>query len=67
MLQEGASSAAAAVSLFVILRSVWWTCRLESGALKHSVEDDFDPDGMGIALNLSMNYEVARPSASAWQ
>lgn len=31
---------------------------MDSGALKHSVEDDFDPDGMAIALNLSMNYEV---------
>lgn len=30
--------------------------------LKHNVEDDFDPDGMGIALNLSMNYEVGHCS-----
>jgi hypothetical protein len=38
---------------------VWNICRLENGMLKHNVEDDFDPDGMGVALNLSMNYEVA--------
>lgn len=30
--------------------------------LKHNVEDDFDPDGMGVALNLSMNYEVGQCS-----
>jgi hypothetical protein len=48
-------------------RCVWNICRLENGMLKHNVEDDFDPDGMGVALNLSMNYEVGHcsPSASA--
>ncbi len=40
-------------------------CRLDGGAIKHRVTDDFDPDGMSMAINMTIDFEVtAAPSAA---
>lgn len=39
--------------------------RLDTGAIKHRVTDDFDPDGMSMAINMTIDFEVtAAPSAA---
>lgn len=52
------SIAAAVVALWKHCNNV---CRLPNGAMKHEVTDDFDPDGMSMAINMTMDVDVRVP------
>ena len=39
--------------------------RLDSGEIKHRVNDDFDPDGMSMAINMTIDFEVTATRSAA--